>query len=209
MSKLVRFHSGSKMSVLMPLTAVAPPKVRGKRRVNETDAVEHAGDDFDVADVLGESVGVSLSAPSQSLADMSLKSPNATTMTLAAARRKATTKGDDTDTEDEEDSNRPHPSDLPTPGLSPPSKGRAAADLRPGRIIGNAFPLNDFRKNLERGDVVSKALKDMGTIIPEIVEESFSTQRYDEALQCMREMRDVALKVRPNSFLDAMLSPVS
>ncbi|KAG8689973.1 ATP-dependent DNA helicase II subunit 2 [Ceratobasidium sp. 394] len=34
----------------------------------------------------------------------------------------------------------------------------------------------------------------MCVIIPEIVDASFSTQRYAEALDCMRELREVALK---------------
>jgi hypothetical protein len=42
---------------------------------------------------------------------------------------------------------------------------------------------------------VSKAVEDMCAVIPEIVDASFSTQRYAEALDCMKELREVALKV--------------
>lgn len=116
----------------------------------------------------------------------------------------------DTDTEDERHATPEPPhkngkanAQLPTPSVSPtgPKKSpgktrtRAEADIRTGRIIGNAFPLEDFKTNLERGDVVSKALTDMGAVIQEIVEESFSSQRYDEAVSCMKAMRDTALKV--------------
>lgn len=106
---------------------------------------------------------------------------------------------------------------FPTPGLSPSPKGKAAAKLRQhikpnpqqvspkhesqvgdvaqGRIISNSYPLRDFKKNLERGDVVSKALTDMALVIPEIVEASFSSQRYSEAIDCMVAMRKTALEV--------------
>ncbi|KAF8736633.1 hypothetical protein AX14_014210 [Amanita brunnescens Koide BX004] len=64
----------------------------------------------------------------------------------------------------------------------------------PGRIIGTTDPLKDFRKNLERGDVVSKAVEDMGYVIGEIVMKPFAWRRTDELLECLREMRNVALK---------------
>lgn len=66
---------------------------------------------------------------------------------------------------------------------------------RSNRIIGNLHPLYDFQQNISRGDVVSKAVADLGRVIPEIVEESFSAQRYDEALECMKVMRETCLKV--------------
>lgn len=66
---------------------------------------------------------------------------------------------------------------------------------RDKRIIGNVHPLYDFEQNTARGDVVTKAVADMGKVIPEIVAESFSTQRFDEALDCMRIMRKTALEV--------------
>jgi ATP-dependent DNA helicase 2 subunit 2 len=66
----------------------------------------------------------------------------------------------------------------------------------PGRIIGTTDPLRDLRKNLERGDVVSKAVEDMGYVIGEIVMKPFAGRRKDELLECLREMRNVALKVR-------------
>ena len=66
----------------------------------------------------------------------------------------------------------------------------------PGRIIGTTNPLRDLRKNLERGDVVSKAVEDMGYVIGEIVMKPFAGRRKDELLECLREMRNVALRVR-------------
>ncbi|KAF8640795.1 hypothetical protein AX17_000444 [Amanita inopinata Kibby_2008] len=64
----------------------------------------------------------------------------------------------------------------------------------PGRIVGNTNPLKDFRKNLERGDVVTKAVEDMGYVISEVVLRPFAWRRTDEMMTCLKEMRNVALK---------------
>ena len=82
---------------------------------------------------------------------------------------------------------------LPTPvrSVSPPiDPGRV-----PGRIIGTTYPLNDFQKNISQGDVVSKAVEDLGYVIKEIVVKPFSSRRHDELLECMTTFRDTALKV--------------
>lgn len=71
------------------------------------------------------------------------------------------------------------------------------AGRAPGRIIGTTDPLKDFRKNLEHGDVVSKAVEDMGYVISEIVMKPFAWRRTDELLECLRETRNVALQVCP------------
>ncbi|KAF8665093.1 hypothetical protein AX16_000561 [Volvariella volvacea WC 439] len=73
-----------------------------------------------------------------------------------------------------------------TPQVDP---GRA-----PGRIVGMAYPLKDFENNLKRGDVVSKAVEDLGWVLKEIVLRPFASRRYDECLECLRKMRDVCLK---------------
>ncbi|KIO24865.1 hypothetical protein M407DRAFT_211773 [Tulasnella calospora MUT 4182] len=180
---------------------LVPPKVRGKKKANDVDATMHTEDDFDVTDLLGEDAAGPV-GPSRSMATLSLKSPHVASQKLEAEKKKSKMELDDTDTEDEDERARtPGRSHLPTPDRSPagptPKKTnltRQERDVRPGRIIGNAFPLEDFKDNLKEGDVVSKALKDMSAVIPEIVDESFSTQRYDEAIQCMREMRKTALQ---------------
>jgi len=82
---------------------------------------------------------------------------------------------------------------LPTPGrsVSPQTDtGRV-----PGRIIGTMDPLADFKANLARGDVVSKAVEDMGWVIGEVVMKPFGGRRGGEALQWMRELRKVCLEV--------------
>ncbi|KAG8984122.1 ATP-dependent DNA helicase II subunit 2 [Tulasnella sp. JGI-2019a] len=196
---------------------LVPPKVKGKKKVNIVDATEHIGEEFSVADLLGEDPSEAEPIePSASLASLSLKGDASHASAGEKVVRNSKQKDNrGSDTEDEDDdagpptrSTKPRPMPQPKPQLPTPSKSPADAvkksppksrtrvetDIRPGRIIGNAFPLDDFRNNLERGDVVSKALQDMGVVITEIVEESFSTQRYDEAISCMKEMRDTALK---------------
>jgi ATP-dependent DNA helicase 2 subunit 2 len=89
---------------------------------------------------------------------------------------------------------------LPTPArsVSPAiDPGRA-----PGRIIGTTYPLKDFQKNISQGDVVSKAVEDLGFVIKEIVTKPFSSRRNDELLECMAAFRDIALKVgRPGDLM--------
>lgn len=104
------------------------------------------------------------------------------------------------DTEDDESDSaqsppKKHKNNLPTPArsLSPEivvDPGRA-----PGRIIGTTYPLKDFQKNISQGDVVSKAVEDLGHVIKEIVLKPFTSRRNVELLECMRTLRDTALKV--------------
>jgi ATP-dependent DNA helicase 2 subunit 2 len=82
---------------------------------------------------------------------------------------------------------------LPTPArsMSPHiDPGRAL-----GRIIGSTYPLADFQKNMAQGDVVSKAVEDLSVVITEIVMKPFTSRRTGELLECMKELREVCLKV--------------
>ncbi|KAF7367429.1 SPOC domain-like protein [Mycena sanguinolenta] len=81
---------------------------------------------------------------------------------------------------------------LPTPArsLSPEfDPGRA-----PGRIVGNTRPLDDFKANIARGDMVSKAVEDLGAVITEIVMRPFANRRTAELMECMDTLRDTCLK---------------
>ncbi|XP_006454821.1 hypothetical protein AGABI2DRAFT_148177 [Agaricus bisporus var. bisporus H97] len=81
---------------------------------------------------------------------------------------------------------------LPTPARSVSPQidlGRA-----PGRIIGTTFPLKDFKKNLEQGDVVSKAVEDLREVIVEVVMRPFASKRHEEMIDCLRALRDTCLK---------------
>lgn len=92
---------------------------------------------------------------------------------------------------------------MPTPARSssPPSRGQAAVndeDIDPqvahGRIIGFTHPLKDFKANIATGDLVTKAVEDLGVVIIEVILRPFANRRKDEMLECMKQMRDVALK---------------
>jgi ATP-dependent DNA helicase 2 subunit 2 len=63
-----------------------------------------------------------------------------------------------------------------------------------GRIIGNTYPLEDFRANLKSGDVVSKAVEDMAAVIQEIASQPFASRRHDELLMCLKELREACLQ---------------
>jgi ATP-dependent DNA helicase 2 subunit 2 len=82
---------------------------------------------------------------------------------------------------------------LPTPARSMSPEFHPGRE--PGRIIGSTFPLTDFKKNLAQGDVVTKAVEDLGVVITEIVMRPFSSRRTAELLECMVAMRDTSLKV--------------
>ena len=81
---------------------------------------------------------------------------------------------------------------LPTPAPEPePEVDRGQA---PGRIIGSTYPLEDFRTNLVRGDVVTKAVEDLCAVITEVVLRPFAARRAEEMVQCMVELRRACLE---------------
>lgn len=82
---------------------------------------------------------------------------------------------------------------LPTPDRSP-SPDLEIDEREEGRIIGFSYPLDDWRKNLAQGDMVSKAVEDMGYVIREIVNRPFAERRHGEMIECMREMRETCLR---------------
>ena len=63
-----------------------------------------------------------------------------------------------------------------------------------GRLISNEQPLQDFKALIEgEGDVFRKAIQDLGAVIKENVEASFSHQAFPLAIDCLKEMRETAL----------------
>ncbi|KAJ7652019.1 SPOC like C-terminal domain-containing protein [Mycena polygramma] len=81
---------------------------------------------------------------------------------------------------------------LPTPARSlSPEFDPARA---PGRIVGNTRPLEDFKANIARGDMVSKAVEDLGVVITEIVMRPFANRRNAELMECLETLRDTCLK---------------
>ncbi|KAF8547086.1 SPOC domain-like protein [Imleria badia] len=114
-----------------------------------------------------------------------------------AGKKKVT--ADDSETESESDGEllleskpKSKTPGLPTPTVSPepePNVQRA-----PGRIIGNAYPLKDFRQNLKQGDVVTKAVEDLGVVVREIVGRPFASRRKDEMVECLKVLREACLR---------------
>ena len=63
-----------------------------------------------------------------------------------------------------------------------------------GRIISNEAPLDDFNRLISgEGDVFRKAIQDLGAVVKENVESSFSRQAFPLAIECLQAMRKTAL----------------
>lgn len=90
-------------------------------------------------------------------------------------------------------------SKVTTPPLTPASKRSASPEVdlgrAPGRIIGSAYPLTDFKKNIVDGDLVTKAVEDLAWVIEDIILKPFASRRTDEMIDCMKALRQVALQV--------------
>jgi ATP-dependent DNA helicase 2 subunit 2 len=93
----------------------------------------------------------------------------------------------------------------PTPASRESSVPREEDDRLPGRIIGMAYPLEDFKKNIASGDLVTKAVEDLAFVIQEVVKQPFSSRRTPEMLECMKYLRKVATEVKPYSVLELEL----
>ncbi|KAI0641157.1 SPOC domain-like protein [Trametes meyenii] len=83
---------------------------------------------------------------------------------------------------------------LPTPARSLSPDTRIGRNREPGRIIGLTYPLDDFKKNIAQGDVVTKAVEDLGYVIKQALIRPFASRRHDEMLECMHELRKVSLE---------------
>lgn len=81
---------------------------------------------------------------------------------------------------------------LPTP--SPEPAIVTDPQRAPGRIIGMAAPLADFKHNISQGDVVSKAVEDLGWVVKEVVLRPFAGRRHTEMITCLKELREVCLQ---------------
>ena len=64
------------------------------------------------------------------------------------------------------------------------------------RIISHGQPLADFHKNMNTGDLVTKAVEDLAWVIKDVVMKPFAGRRQDEMLKCMDVLREACLKVR-------------
>lgn len=141
----------------------------------------------------------------------------------ASSQRARTTlpkAADETETEDEDEepllldqplgatsgqdkprSSRNHP--LPTPSSLTSLEGHEHdAGRVPGRIVGATRPLEDFRRNIERGDLVTKAVEDLGFVIQDVITRPFAARRHKEMVECLLALRDTALQVNALSVAD-------
>lgn len=132
------------------------------------------------------------------------------TVTVASSSRTPVA-ANDSDTEDDDDAeflldkkntSAPAPlnkqvTPLPTPARS--VSPQVDPGREPGRIIGATYPLKDFEKNVAQGDLISKAVNDLGAVITEIVMRPFTSRRTTELLDCMQALRKTSLEV---SFID-------
>jgi ATP-dependent DNA helicase 2 subunit 2 len=137
---------------------------------------------------------------------------NITHMPTPSPRKKALARSnDDSGTEEDEndeelllDLKKPtHTSTLVPPGevkpLPTPARSLSPSIIdpgrAPGRIIGNTYPLKDFKKNIAQGDVVTKAVQDLAEVIVEVVLKPFATRRRGEMIECMTILRKTCLEV--------------
>ncbi|TFK47939.1 SPOC domain-like protein [Heliocybe sulcata] len=114
------------------------------------------------------------------------------------ASQTTTKNADESETEDDDDDyvlldRKPQ---LQSPNLPTPAPDSLERDtgMEPGRIVGRTHPLEDFKRNLVNGDLVSKAVEDLGWVVKDIVSKPFASRRTEELLQCLRELREVCLK---------------
>lgn len=79
---------------------------------------------------------------------------------------------------------------MPERSSTPNLEGRA-----PGRIIGTLHPMEDFKKNTNVGDIVTKVVEDMSFVIKEILRQPFAERRHDELIELLKVFRDIAWHV--------------
>lgn len=171
------------------------------KRVPKTRKDDHVhAQDQDEDMILLDQKGPARNRPA---ANSPAKSQGVTVSPRRAGKQKVT--ADDSETESESDGDfllvskpeRGGPG-LPTPTASP--EPESDPQRAPGRIIGNAYPLRDFRENLKQGDVVTKAVQDLGVVVREIMGRPFANRRKDEMVECLKELRGACLRVSACSW---------
>lgn len=107
--------------------------------------------------------------------------------------------GDESVTEDESDG-EPSVARKNGTGMQEPTPARSASPelaRTQSRIVGDEYPLRDFRKNIKkRGDIVSTLADELGDVVLEILMQNFASRRHAEMMDCLKEYREMALKVR-------------
>lgn len=76
-----------------------------------------------------------------------------------------------------------------------------------GRLVSNENPLDDFNRLIEgEGDVFRKAIQDLGLVVKENVESSFSRQAFPLAIDCLKAMRQTSLTYEEVETYNALVS---
>jgi ATP-dependent DNA helicase 2 subunit 2 len=178
-------------------TAFTVPKRVARPRKNDHKRAQDDDDEILLLDRVGPSTSSQILSHSQQEAPDSQrqKYPAAS---AAVTKRPIPRKGDDdSETEPESDVDVWPPSSkkgakFPTPS---PEPGIVTDPQRaPGSIIGMAAPLTDFKNNIAQGDVVSKAVEDLGWVVKEVALRPFAGRRHAEMIECLNELRDVCLQ---------------
>lgn len=80
------------------------------------------------------------------------------------------------------------------PPPPPAAKPTTPAKPKRGRLISNEAPLEDFHRLINgEGDVFRKSIQDLGAVVKENIDASFSTQAFPLAVMCLQAMRETAL----------------
>ena len=105
---------------------------------------------------------------------------------------------DDGATQSGEDATQQSPHQAGPSHVQEPSPPPAVFDrgIAPGRIIGSVAPLQDFKRNLSVGDLVTKAVEDICLVLQEEIVKPLANRRKDEFLECLQYLRETCLKVR-------------
>jgi len=170
------------------------PKRVAKPRKNDHKRAQDDDDEI----LLLDRVAPSSQTRSHSKPETTDSQPQRQTSPAPAVKRPILRKGDDeSETEPESDvdvwpSSSKKGAKLPTP--SPEPEIVADPQRAPGRIIGMAAPLTDFRNNISQGDVVSKAVEDLGWVVKEVVLRPFAGCRHAEMIECLNVLRETCLQ---------------
>lgn len=171
--------------VLMNGYAVVPKRVVRARKDGHVPAR-----DEDEEMLLLDTMSQDRQSPSRSKIRSRSQVAGAATASPQRSQRATQKPGNDSSETEPESDDEPT---MPTTPRSPsPEYGSGRA---PGRIVGSIQPLKDFKNNLKRGDVVSKAVEDLCAVIKEIVVKPFASRRTDEMIECMQYLRGIVLDV--------------
>jgi ATP-dependent DNA helicase 2 subunit 2 len=88
---------------------------------------------------------------------------------------------------------KPLASDSDDEVLPPPTPSKRVAKPKHGRLISNEQPIEDFKRITSSGDLFKKAIQDMGAVVKDNVEGSFSRSAFPLAVECLKTMRSTAL----------------